>query len=102
MKAVLGSLRIPTLVLHRGRIPIARCKSEQLAKQIRNAQLRFCQADHVPWAGDTDAVLGALHSFLSGLPSLPISASVASCVIAVSRDGRADFPCCANWCGARV
>ena len=89
VKAVLGSLRIPTLVLHRESDSHRSVQeSEQLAKQIRNAQLAILPgADHVPWAGDTDAVLGALHSFLSGLPSLPISASVAGCVIAVSAMG---------------
>jgi len=59
-----------------------------MAAQIPQAQLVILPgADHVPWVGDTDSVLGALHTFLAQLPTAPISASVAGCVLAVTAAG---------------
>jgi hypothetical protein len=88
-RPVLPSLRVPTLLLHREgdrHRPVADTRA--MASQIRNAQLCILPgADHVPWVGDTDAILSALHTFLAGLPTAPISGSLAGCVLAVTAGG---------------
>ena len=86
---VLGSLRVPTLVIHRASDGYRSAdESRAMAAQIRHAQLAILPgADHVPWVGDSDAVLGTLHNFLTQLPTLPISASIAGCVLAVTAAG---------------
>lgn len=86
---ILGSLRVPTLVIHRAADGYRSAQeSRTMAAQIRQAQLVILPgADHVPWVGDTDAVLGTLHDFLAQLPTLPISTSIAGCVLAVTAAG---------------
>ncbi len=86
---VLGSLRVPTLVIHRASDGYRSAdESRAMAAQIRHAKLAILPgADHVPWVGDSDAVLGTLHNFLAQLPTLPVSASIAGCVLAVTAAG---------------
>lgn len=86
---ILGSVRAPTLVLHRAADGYRSAEeSRMMAAQIRQAQLVILPgADHVPWVGDTDAVLGTLHTFLTQLPTPPISTSIAGCVLAVTAAG---------------
>jgi serine/threonine protein kinase/pimeloyl-ACP methyl ester carboxylesterase len=88
-RPVLSAVRVPTLVLHRGEDRHRSVEdSRQMAAQIRNAQLVILPgADHLPWVGDIDAVLGALHQFLAALPSLPLSGTVAGCALAVTGAG---------------
>ena len=88
-RPVLSSLRVPTLVLHREEDRHRSVEdSRQMAAQIRSAQLVILPgADHLPWVGDTDAVLGALHQFLAALPSLPLSGTLAGCALAVTAAG---------------
>lgn len=86
---VLQSLRVPTLVMHRAEDRHRAVEeSRAMAAHIGDARLLILAgADHVPWAGDTDAVLDALHTFLAGLPSLLSSSSFAGCVLAVTAAG---------------
>lgn len=88
---VLTSLSLPTLILHRaGDRHRAAEHSRAMAAQIRDAKLVILPGDdHVPWAGETDAVLTALSSFLAELPPSSITTSLAGCVLAMREDGAA-------------
>lgn len=85
-KPILPSLRVPTLVMHRAEDrhrPAA--DSREMAALIRDAKLVILPgADHLPWVGDSDAVLGALHAFLAQLPAAQMSGTLAGCVLAVT------------------
>jgi pimeloyl-ACP methyl ester carboxylesterase len=61
-----AELRTPTLVVHRrGDRAIRLSAGEQLAALVPNAELVVLDGDaHLPWQGDTDALLAALASFL--------------------------------------
>ncbi|HUF33494.1 MAG TPA: adenylate/guanylate cyclase domain-containing protein [Acidimicrobiales bacterium] len=65
---VLSVLRVPTLVLHRRDDPNLRVEAgRSLAKGIPGA--RFVElggTDHIPWFGDTDALLDEVEEFLTG------------------------------------
>ena len=66
--AVLGSIRVPTLVLHRiGDRVIPVEHGRFLARHIPGA--RFVDvpgADHFPWVGDVEAVLAEIQHFVTG------------------------------------
>jgi class 3 adenylate cyclase len=73
VRAVLPTIRVPTLVVHRrGDRVVNRRAGEELARQIPHARyLELPGIDHLPWAGDADAVLGEMEEFLTGARSAP-------------------------------
>ena len=73
VRAILPTIQIPTLVLHRrGDRVVNRRAGEELAAQIPGAQYVELQGiDHLPWAGDSEAVLGEIEEFLTGARSVP-------------------------------
>jgi class 3 adenylate cyclase len=73
VRAVLPATHVPTLVLHRrGDRVVNRRAGKQLAAGIPDARyVELPGIDHVPWAGDSDAVLGEIEEFLTGTRSLP-------------------------------
>jgi pimeloyl-ACP methyl ester carboxylesterase len=73
VRAILPTIRVPTLVLHRrGDRVVNRRAGEYLAKQIQGARhVELPGIDHLPWAGDADAVLGEIEEFLTGARSVP-------------------------------
>ena len=73
VRAVLPTIRVPTLVLHRrGDRVVNRRAGEELAAQIPGARyLELPGIDHLPWAGDSEAVLGEIEEFLTGTRSAP-------------------------------
>ena len=73
VRAVLSTVHVPTLVLHRrGDRVVNRRAGEALAAQIPGARyVELPGIDHLPWAGDVDAVLGEIEEFLTGTRSLP-------------------------------
>ena len=73
VRAVLAAIHVPTLVLHRrGDRVVNRRAGQQLAAQIPGARyVELSGIDHLPWAGDSDAVLGEIEEFLTGVRSLP-------------------------------
>ena len=83
-----------TLVMHRIDDPHREISdSRALAAQIRGAQLvELPGADHVPWAGDSDAVLSALHAFISSLPTSVSSGTFGGLCPGGDRRGHADLP----------
>jgi pimeloyl-ACP methyl ester carboxylesterase/class 3 adenylate cyclase len=72
VRAVLPTIHVPTLVLHRhGDRVVNRRAGEDLAGQIPGARyVQFPGIDHLPWAGDSEAVLGEIEEFLTGARSV--------------------------------
>src|SRR4051794_27282625 len=73
VRAILPTIHVPTLVLHRrGDRVVNRRAGEYLASQIPGAgYVELPGIDHVPWAGDSEAVLGEVEEFLTGARSAP-------------------------------
>jgi pimeloyl-ACP methyl ester carboxylesterase len=73
VRAVLPTIHVPTLVLHRrGDRVVNRHAGEELAAQIPGARyVELPGIDHLPWAGDAEAVLGEVEEFLTGARSVP-------------------------------
>src|SRR5438094_845071 len=75
VRPILSTIRVPTLVLHRSGdrvIPVG--AGRYLAERIPNASfVELTGDDHLPWIGDTDAVLGEIEEFLTGVRSRPES-----------------------------
>ena len=72
VRAVLPTIGVPTLVIHRrGDRVVNRRAGEELASQIPGASyVELPGIDHVPWAGDSDAVIGEIEEFLTGARSV--------------------------------
>jgi pimeloyl-ACP methyl ester carboxylesterase len=66
VRAVLGAVRVPTLVLHRegdGVVDVE--EARYVAGRIQGARLVVLTgADHIPWAGDQESVIRAIEQFL--------------------------------------
>jgi class 3 adenylate cyclase len=73
VRAVLPTVHVPTLVLHRhGDRVVNRRAGQDLAARIPGARyVELPGIDHLPWAGDAEAVLGEVEEFLTGARSLP-------------------------------
>jgi pimeloyl-ACP methyl ester carboxylesterase/plasmid stabilization system protein ParE len=72
VRAVLPTIHVPTLVLHRrGDRVVNRHAGKELAAQIPRARyVELPGIDHLPWAGDPEAVLGEIEEFLTGARSV--------------------------------
>lgn len=66
---VLGSVRVPTLVMHRtGDRVVPLEAGRYLASNIPGARLlEFAGEDHVPWVGDNESVVGEIEELLTGI-----------------------------------
>jgi pimeloyl-ACP methyl ester carboxylesterase len=73
VRAILPTIHVPTLVLHRrGDRVVNRRAGRELAAQIPGARyVELPGIDHLPWAGDADAVLGEIEEFLTGTRAVP-------------------------------
>ena len=73
VRAVLPSIHVPTLVLHRHSDRVVnRRAGQELAASIPGARyVELAGTDHVPWAGDSDSVIGEVEEFLTGARSSP-------------------------------
>ena len=69
VRAVLPTIRVPTLVLHRvGDLDVNIENGRYLAKHIPGARLiELVGDDHLPWVGDQDSLLDELQEFLTGV-----------------------------------
>jgi class 3 adenylate cyclase len=72
VRDVLSTIHVPALVLHRrGDRVVNRRAGEDLAAQIPGARyVELPGIDHLPWAGDSEAVLGEIEEFLTGARSV--------------------------------
>jgi class 3 adenylate cyclase len=73
IRAVLPSIRVPTLVLHReGDLDVSIDNARYLARAIPGARLvELPGRDHLIFAGDVDGVVGEIEEFLTGNRSHP-------------------------------
>ncbi len=73
VRAVLPTIHVPTLVLHRRADRVVnRRAGEDLAAHIPGARyVELPGIDHLPWAGDSEAVLGEVEEFLTGARTAP-------------------------------
>lgn len=73
IRAVLPLINTPTLVLHRIDNPLVRMgHARYLAAHIRGAKLvELPGRDHLPFVGETDALLGEIEEFLTGTRAAP-------------------------------
>jgi class 3 adenylate cyclase len=67
LRSILGTLQVPTLVVHAGANDFIRVgHGRYLAEHIPNARyVELDTADHVPWSSDADFV-GEIEEFLTG------------------------------------
>ena len=67
--AVCGALAVPTLILHRAEdLNLKVAASRELNAIIPNARyVELKGAEHLPWVGDSDAVLEEIEEFTTGL-----------------------------------
>jgi pimeloyl-ACP methyl ester carboxylesterase/DNA-binding CsgD family transcriptional regulator len=68
VRPMLPSVRVPTLVLHRtGERVIPTEASRHLAELIPDARyVELPGSDHIPWIGDSDAILDEIEEFMTG------------------------------------
>jgi len=73
VREVLPSVRVPTLILHRaGDRVIEVGNARYMASRIPDAKLAVLDGiDHIPWVGDTDAMLDQVELFLTGQRHAP-------------------------------
>ena len=83
VRDVLGTIHVPTLVVHRRHDRVVnRRAGEHLASQIPGARYVELEGiDHLPWAGDTEAVLGEIEEFLTGARTAPEAERVLATVM---------------------
>lgn len=69
IRALLPTIRVPTLILHReGDRLINVGNSRYMASRIPNAKyVELGGVDHLPWFGDSDTVLDLIQEFLTGM-----------------------------------
>lgn len=67
-RAALPAINVPSLVIHRREDPFAQAEwGQELAAGIPNAKyLELAGPDHIPWLGDSSAVIDAIEEFLTG------------------------------------
>ena len=67
VRAILPSIHVPTLVLHRDHDSVSVENGRYLARRIPNARLVILPGvDHAPWIGDQDSVLDEIERFVVG------------------------------------
>jgi pimeloyl-ACP methyl ester carboxylesterase len=68
VRDVLPTIQIPTLVLHRRGDRVVNWRAgRDLAERIAGSRYVELEGlDHLPWAGDSDAVVGEVQEFLTG------------------------------------
>jgi class 3 adenylate cyclase len=97
LRGVLASIRVPTLVLHRaGNRHIRVGHGRYLAEHISGAKyVELPGEDHLIIVGDTEALLGEIEEFLTGVRPLPESDRVLATIlftdIVTSTERAADF-----------
>jgi len=72
-RSVLPTIRVPTLVLQRAGDREVKAEEERwIASQIPDAKyVELAGDDHLPWLGDSDALLDEVEEFLTGIRSGP-------------------------------
>lgn len=73
IRAILTTICVPTLVIHRTGDRIAHVEEGRwLAERIAGARfVELSGDDHLPWVGDQDAILDEIQEFLTGVRPIP-------------------------------
>jgi pimeloyl-ACP methyl ester carboxylesterase len=73
VRAVLPAIHVPALVTHRRGDRVVNWRAgHDLAERIPGARyVELDGIDHLPWAGDAEAVVGEIEEFLTGARSTP-------------------------------
>lgn len=73
VRAILPTIHVPTLVLHRRGDRVVNWRAgRDLAERVPGARyVELDGIDHLPWAGDAEAVVGETEEFLTGARSAP-------------------------------
>jgi class 3 adenylate cyclase len=73
IRAVLPSIRVPTLVLHRlGDRDANVAEGRWIAEQVPGARfVELAGEDYLPWVGDQDSIVDELQEFFTGARSTP-------------------------------
>jgi len=83
VRALLPTIRVPTLMLHRvGDRDALVAEGRWIAGQIPGA--RFVELpgeDHIPWVGDQDRLLDEVQEFLTGTPRAAVADRVLTTVL---------------------
>lgn len=68
IRNILPSIHVPVLILHRkGDLDANIEEARYMARKIPGAKLVECEGnDHLPWVGETDAILDEIEIFLTG------------------------------------
>ena len=74
VRHVLPSIRVPTLIIHRGDDPRVKVAAGRyFAAKIRGARfIEHTGRDHPIWTGDTDRVVDDIEEFLTGVRPVPV------------------------------
>jgi pimeloyl-ACP methyl ester carboxylesterase len=83
IRAVLGSIHAPALVLHRKEDRVVSGDSSRaVAERIRGARyVELDGIDHIPFLGDSEAVVAEIEEFLTGARGVPHSDRVLTTVL---------------------
>jgi hypothetical protein len=89
VRPILGSIQVPTLVLHRiGDRCLRIEEGRYLAKQIPGVKLvELDGIDHLPFVGDQDAILDEIQEFLTGMRHARRADSVLATILHISVEG---------------
>jgi class 3 adenylate cyclase len=80
--AILGSIAVPTLVLHRVDEPLPVAQARVAAAAITGARLvEMPGGDHLPWLGDAARYLDEIEEFLTGARRAPAPERVLTTVL---------------------
>jgi pimeloyl-ACP methyl ester carboxylesterase/DNA-binding CsgD family transcriptional regulator len=85
VRSALPAIRVPTLVLHRAQdATIASAMGRAIADAIPGAAfVELAGADHLPWTGDTEALIGEIEQFLTGHKNPELRGRVLATILAI-------------------
>lgn len=106
VRHVLPAIQAPTLVVHRTDDQLINVASARfLAEQIPNARyVELPGIDHLPFAGDQDAILDEVELFLTGVRPVPQANRVLATlvVVEIDADGGPEYPTAAHERHTRI
>jgi class 3 adenylate cyclase len=89
VQALLPAVHVPTLVIHRRddmNVPVA--AGRHMAQQIPGARyVELDGRDHLPWVGDSDAIITEIQEFLTGARHIPEPNRVLATVLFIDMVG---------------
>ena len=93
IRAVLPTIHVPALIMNR--VEDGDVKADEaryIASQIPGATLRlFAGADHVPWVGHTDEILGEVEEFLTGSRHAEVDDRVLATILSTDIEGSTEL-----------